>query len=311
MNIKLALLILHPILAKGQGNSLVPAFCVSDMASPSDSMSETRRHRKRQPADSKSKAGKIGPAAKVNVSSKAAKTMALGAKSTKVAKAGSCKAENESCTINADCCVGTCMPGGADGLRQRRLLLDNTVTKEDIPAECGDEMYDVTLYALPGPHFILAATKSLESSKDSTCPKSLAFDTVYGGIFNKQILSSHLVDQFKDFPKHTLGVAALADALKAEENAEAINATSFHLVTNNCLTYATSVWRRLGFDVTEDLNNFLIDNILLNQAHLTEMTSLFGERRLLGAISSQGYEEFWSNFVYSQLYLNKEAAPLG
>jgi hypothetical protein len=62
--------------------------------------------------------------------------------------------------------------------------------------------------------------------------------------------------------------------------------------------------------VTEDLNKFLIDNILLNQAHLTEMTSKFGERRLLGAISNQGFEEFWSNGVYSQLYLKKEA-PLG
>lgn len=295
------------------------------MALPSDSMPEVRRHRKRQPADSKSKAGKIGPTAKLNViaenisssTSKAAKTMALGAKSTKAATAGSCKAENESCTTDADCCDGTCMLelGGKAtwglSIGDSRKLLESTTTKEDIPAECGDEMYDVTLHAFSGPHFILAATKSPESSNDVTCPESLAFEFMYGGqMGNKQIISAHLED-FKDLPKHTLGVAALADALKAEENAEAINATSFHLVTNNCLTYASSVWRRLGFDVTEDLNNFLIDNIMLNQALLTKVTSNFGGRRLLGAISDQGYEEFWSNVVYSQLYLKKEAAPLG
>jgi hypothetical protein len=165
----------------------------------------------RQHSDSKSKAGKIGlstTAAKeivaVNISSstsKAAKTKAQGAKSTKVAKDGSCKAENESCEIDTDCCVGTCMPGT---VKERRLLSGSTITKEDIPAECGDEMYDVTLHALPGPHFILAATKSPESSNDSTCPESLAFDTMHGGIFNKQILSPHLDEDFKTFPSTLL-----------------------------------------------------------------------------------------------------------
>ena len=39
---------------------------------------------------------------------------------------------------------------------------ESTITKEDIAAECGEEMYDMALYALPGPHFILAGTKSLD-----------------------------------------------------------------------------------------------------------------------------------------------------
>ena len=79
------------------------------VASPSDSMSEARRHRKRQPASAAAKSNVVEDM--LSLTSKAANTKAHGAKSTKVAKAkaGSCKAENESCAIDTDCCVGTCM----------------------------------------------------------------------------------------------------------------------------------------------------------------------------------------------------------
>jgi hypothetical protein len=52
------------------------------------------------------------------------------------------------------------------------------------------------------------------------CPQSLAFSTMDGGQSgNKQIVSPNLdLEEFKDLPKHDLGVAALADILKAEEN---------------------------------------------------------------------------------------------
>jgi hypothetical protein len=53
---------------------------------------------------------------------------------------------------------------------------ESTITKEDIPAECGGDMYDMALYALSGPHFILAGTKSLDSSSvNPICPKSSLF----------------------------------------------------------------------------------------------------------------------------------------
>ena len=183
---------------------------------------------------------------------------------------------------------------------------DSTITKEDIPAECGDEMYDMALYALPGPHFILAGTKSLDSSSvNPICPKSIAFSTMDGGQMGRKQIVSPYMEDIKDLPKHTLGVAALADMLEAESSAEAIDDESFDLATNNCVHYASSIWRRLGFDETEDLANFLVHNIIIDEAQLEEMMpKQRGGRMLLKAMSHEGHEEFVKNIVYSQLYLN-------
>jgi hypothetical protein len=185
---------------------------------------------------------------------------------------------------------------------------ESIISKEDIPTECDNEMYNVTLHALTGPHFILAATKSLDSSSaNPICPQSLAFSTMDGGQSGtKQIVSPNLdLGEFKDLPKHHLGVAALADVLEAEENADPIDDKSFDLATNNCVTYASSIWRKLEFVETEDLANFLVDNIIVDEAQLEEMMSKqLGGRRLIEAMSHEGHEEFVKNVVYSQLYLN-------
>ena len=183
---------------------------------------------------------------------------------------------------------------------------DSTITKEDIPAECGDEMYDMALYALPGPHFILAGTKSLDSSSvNPICPKSIAFSTMDGGQMGRKQIVSPYMEDIKDLPKHTLGVAALADLLKAEENAEAIDDESFDLATNNCVHYASSIWRRLGFDETEDLANFLVHNIIIDEAQLEEMMpKQRGGRMLLKAMSHEGHEDFVKNVVYEYFDLN-------
>ncbi len=184
---------------------------------------------------------------------------------------------------------------------------ESTITKDDIPAECDEEMYDMALYALPGPHFILAGTKSLDlnssSSNTNNCPRSIAFSTMDGEQMGKQIVSPYMED-FKDLPKHALGLAALADVLKAEENAEAIDEASFDIVTNNCVNYASRIWRRLEFDETEDLANFLVRNIVVDEAQLEKLASKHGGRRLLKDMFKKGLEKFWKNVVYSQLYLN-------
>jgi hypothetical protein len=184
---------------------------------------------------------------------------------------------------------------------------ESTITKEDIPAECGDEMYDMALYALPGPHFILAATKSLDSSSvNPICPKSIAFSTTDGGqIGTKQIVSPYMEDfKFKDLPKHHLGVAVLADVLEAEENAEAIDEASFDVRTNNCVNYAQRIWRRLGFDETEDLADFVVDHIIIDEDLVENMLSRHGGRMLLKAMRTKGLEKFVRNVVYSQRQLN-------
>ena len=176
---------------------------------------------------------------------------------------------------------------------------ESTITKGDISAECDEEMYDMALYALPGPHFILAGTKSLDLVP-SICPKSIAFST---GRMGKKIVSPYIED-IKELPKHALGVATLTDVLSAEENADAFDETSYDLLTNNCVNYASRIWRRLEFDETEDLANFLIHNIIVDEAQLEKLASKHGGRRLLNTMFNKGLEKFWKNVVYSQLHLN-------
>jgi len=149
----------------------------------------------------------------------------------------------------------------------------STIMKEAIPAECDDEMYAIDLYAYFGPHFILVGTKSLDSSSaNPICPQSLAFSTLTIQIGKKQIVSPYMED-FEDLPKHHLGVAALADILKAEENAEAIDEASYDMLNNNCVHYASSIWRRLGFDETEALGNFVVHNIVIDEDLLEVLES--------------------------------------
>jgi len=182
---------------------------------------------------------------------------------------------------------------------------DSTITKEDIPTECGDEMYDMALYALPGPHFILAGTKSLHSSSvNPICPKSIAFSTMDGGFGRKQIVSPYMED-FKDLPKHTLGVAALIDVLEAESSAEAIDEASFDMLENNCVHYASSIWRRLEIDETEDLGNFVVHNIIIDEDLLEKLASkVQGGRMLLNSMLNKRLEEFVKNVVYEYFNLN-------
>ena len=185
---------------------------------------------------------------------------------------------------------------------------ESTITKEDIPAECGEEMYDMALYALPGPHFILAGTKSIDldlPSSNTICPKSIAFSTADGRQMGKQIVSPYMED-IKDLPKHSVGVAALADVLEAEDNAEAIDEASYDMATNNCVSYASSIWRRLGFDHdNEEMANFVIHNIMIDESQLEKLASEVGVsgRRLLKAIDSKRLENFVKNAVFSHFNL--------
>ena len=119
----------------------------------------------------------------------------------------------------------------------------------------------------------------------------------------KQIVSPYIED-IKGLPKHALGVAALADVLMAEENAEAIDKASYDMITNNCANYASRIWRRLEFDETEDLANFLVHNIVVDEVQLEKLASKHGGRRLLKTMFNKGLESYVKNAVYSQLYLN-------
>jgi hypothetical protein len=182
------------------------------------------------------------------------------------------------------------------------LEKDSHITKEDIPAECGHEMYNVALYAAPGPHFFLVGIKSSDDSTSGTiiCPKALAFDSLMGG---KKIVSPYVSD-IEALPKHDIGVAMLTDVLKAEENADAIDVSSYDMLKNNCIHYAFSIWRSwrtLGLDEAEDLADFIIANVINDDSLGQRASNWRGGRRLLSAVEDGIFETFVRNAVYSHV----------
>ena len=54
----------------------------------------------------------------------------------------------------------------------------------------------------------------------------------------------------------------MAELLEAEAGAEAICGDQFDYYTNNCVHYASSLWRSLQFEETEELGTFLVEQIM-------------------------------------------------
>ena len=54
----------------------------------------------------------------------------------------------------------------------------------------------------------------------------------------------------------------MIDLLEAEESAESHDASNFDVLTNNCVHYASKIWRHLGVHETEDLADFIVANII-------------------------------------------------
>jgi len=178
------------------------------------------------------------------------------------------------------------------------LSMESFITKEDISSECENEMYNVALSAVPGPHFFLIATKSPDSSSNVICPTTLAFDTLD---FEKKIVVPYYKD-FKALPSYDFETAVkLIDILEAEESAESFDALTFDVVTNSCLHYASRITRPLGLEETEDLADFIVANTI-NDENVSNLGRHQGGRRLVQAVMTEGVLK---KIVISQLHLNK------
>jgi hypothetical protein len=187
---------------------------------------------------------------------------------------------------------------GEDEVLVSCLSTESFITKESISAECENEMYDVAVSVVPGPHFFLLATKSPDSSSNVICPTTLAFDTLN---FEKKIAAPYEED-FKALPSYELKTAVkLTDLLEAEESAEYHDASNFDVLTNNCVHYASKIWRHLGVHETEDLADFIVANII-NDENVLNSWEDEGVRRLVQTVMTEGRVK---KIVYSQLHLNK------
>ena len=176
------------------------------------------------------------------------------------------------------------------------------VRDEDVASECIDQIYDVSLYAIKGPHFLVGVSPQEGGGvRGNDCPQIIAFDTPNG---EKKKLSLVNIEDIKGLSVHMLGSAKLGAIIEAEEQADIIDGSNFDLVSNNCVHYAIDIWRYLGFKETNDLALFIIDHLMSDNNFENLAMNHIGGVRYLAAKTIGGlgaWEMFIEHVVYSQL----------
>eukprot|EP00956_Cyclotella_meneghiniana_P028797 scaffold68079_cov66-Cyclotella_meneghiniana.AAC.6 len=183
--------------------------------------------------------------------------------------------------------------------------------KEDIPSDCLGSNYDVELAALAdedeGAHFVLTAKVSTEEkSLDYKCPDFLTFASIDGKKYTHRVHDSTKLNEHSSF---LLGRASLEEIMNAESSVAAIRDSKYDLTNNSCIHYAGRIWRKLRFDETNDLANFLIDNLLRNDGllNVAHEKSAAGGLRVLSYVTGQGsLNGFVKDLVYSQLNIKDD-----
>ena len=173
---------------------------------------------------------------------------------------------------------------------------------EDIPTKCMDLLYDVSLYAIKGPHFLVGVSPQEGGGvRGNECPQIIAFDTPDG---QKKMLSLMDMGDIKGLRVHKLGSSKLGAILKAEEQADIIDGSNFDLVSNNCVHYARDIWSSLGFDETNNLALFITDHLMSDESFEKLAKKHIGGSRYVAAKTIGGpgaMEVFIDHVVYSQL----------
>ena len=173
---------------------------------------------------------------------------------------------------------------------------------DNIPSKCLDKMYKMRLQAL-APHFFLVNVKENASSADG-CPPNVVLDSSKG----EKWKSVMVMEQVDGLPMVELGSATLGDILKAEQAAEPLRASEYNLTKNSCAHYAQRIWRALGFEETQELATFLIDNIVGSEffERIAKNHRESGGLRALAAIAmgKDSLKVYMEGAVYSQLDLS-------
>ena len=175
-------------------------------------------------------------------------------------------------------------------------------------AACLDEVYDVTLVAIPPmPHFFISAVRrDADEGKHQQdgCPSNVGMDSA-NGIKKKFVVFEN---DRNDIQSHVLGSASLRDILQAEEDAAPLSVTEYDLSTETCAHYAQRISRSLDIAETNELAQFFISNIIEN-ADVDKLKKMLpkagkGGIRALAAIAKGGKGGVLRHFhklVYSQL----------
>ena len=184
--------------------------------------------------------------------------------------------------------------------------------KTDIPPACLDNNYNVELTSVTdddeGSHFVLTAKVSSEEnpSYNDKCPNFLTFTSIDEQKFTHRV---HDSTKFNEYMSFLLGEASLKEIMNAESSVAAIKDSEYDLTNNSCIHYALRIWRELHFNETNELANFLIDNLLRNDGFLNiaRHKSAAGGLRILYYVAGKGsLKDFVKDLVYSQLNIKDD-----
>eukprot|EP00580_Thalassiosira_gravida_P008231 CAMPEP_0201627924 /NCGR_PEP_ID=MMETSP0493-20130528/3008_1 /ASSEMBLY_ACC=CAM_ASM_000838 /TAXON_ID=420259 /ORGANISM="Thalassiosira gravida, Strain GMp14c1" /LENGTH=321 /DNA_ID=CAMNT_0048098535 /DNA_START=128 /DNA_END=1093 /DNA_ORIENTATION=- len=168
----------------------------------------------------------------------------------------------------------------------------------DIADECKDKTHTIALNKVKDHHFVISA-----SSSNQNCP-DVAFVSFDGSKHILQFDADSL-----DVPSHILGEAILHDVLEAVASSPALTRGKFNFETNTCVHYAMNIWRDLELDETDDLADFIIDQLLVSpsvEEHIRYDTGSgfhFGSGLRYLAAKAGGQRvlvEYIEDLVYSQ-----------
>ena len=188
-------------------------------------------------------------------------------------------------------------------------------SKADIPSACLDNYYDVELKGVAndkdGAHFFLSASvpKGEKTTNDEKkCPQFLAFASRDEKKRIYHVPDFSAGNDYK-YSSYLFGRVTLKAIMDAERSVEPVQDKDYNLTSNSCIHYAGRIWRALRLDETNELANFLVENLLENDGFLTIARQKYSADglRVLAFVTGKGsFENFVKDTVYSQLNIKDD-----
>lgn len=177
------------------------------------------------------------------------------------------------------------------------------IITEDLPLECNDRYYDLSLYAISGSHFFIGGTIDGVGEGDIAreCPFELALASIDG---DKKVFK--VEESMEGLSNHHLGKFVLRDILNAEKGVAAISDAEYDLSRNTCVHYAQAIWRALGAKETKKLADFLIKN-LSGSEFISMASAKAGGHGAIASLAIGGqsaFKYYVKNLVTSQLKID-------
>jgi hypothetical protein len=167
----------------------------------------------------------------------------------------------------------------------------------DLKEECADVTYKIGLKLVTAnglPHFSLLASRGSDLDINEGCPAMIMFEGSGGKKATKTFSIGH------DENIHFFGDNTLKALLEAESKVDAIPWDDHNFLDNTCAHYAGHIVNGLGFEVTNEVAEFIGCYLVQSQEYrktVEEQMKKSGARRIL--FENDG---LWKEFVMGNVY---------